>query len=56
MKTFEVKFEIFGKKLKTKVQAEDREHAKKKIKDKIIFHEIKDIDNIDFLKNLFGIK
>jgi hypothetical protein len=46
MKKYEVYFEIFGKKLKTTVDADNREQAKRIIRDKIIFHKIViDIDN-----------
>jgi len=56
MKTFEVLFEIYGKKLKTTISAKSKDDAKTKIKDKIIFHKISENENIDFLKNIFGIK
>jgi 1-deoxy-D-xylulose 5-phosphate reductoisomerase len=38
--TFTVYFEIYGKKMKTSVEANNKEHAKQIIKDKIQFHKI----------------
>lgn len=40
MKEFEVWFELFGKKLKTTVIADDEVIAKQRIIDKIIFHKV----------------
>lgn len=63
-KKYTVYFEIFGKKMKAYVLAESREHAKRIIRDKIIFHKVsideneeynKSVDAFDNLKNLFGI-
>ena len=59
MKQYEVKFEVYGKKLKVTVQAETEQHAKRIVKQDIIFHSIKELEPIsdpDFLgdKDLFG--
>lgn len=68
MKRYKVYFEIYGKRLKTTVIANNLEDAKQIVKDKIVFHKIDDEDdlflkkdglppdNIDFLKNILGIK
>jgi hypothetical protein len=40
MKNYTVYFEIFGKKMKTKILAESKENAEQQIKDKIIFHKV----------------
>lgn len=37
---FEVYFEIFGKKMKTIVTANNEDEAKEKVKSKIIFHAV----------------
>ena len=58
MKQFTVYFEIFGKKMKTTVFANTEEEAKRKVKDKIVFHKVVTIpqDPFDFLMNTFGLK
>jgi len=70
MKEYDVYFEIYGKKLKTRITAENKEQAVQFIKDKIIFHKIvsteddifsnedddKPVDQLEYLKNMFGIK
>jgi hypothetical protein len=40
MKNYDVYFEIFGKKMKVRILAENEEKAKEKVKNKIIFHKI----------------
>jgi hypothetical protein len=53
MKEYRVYFEIFGKKMKTTVEAVSENQAKEMIKNRIIFHKIeKEINNPidDFLK------
>lgn len=40
MRTYTVYFEIFGKKMKTRVLSESREKAKEVVKSKIVFHKI----------------
>lgn len=40
MKNHIVYFEIFGKKMKTKILAETKEQAEQQVKDKIIFHKV----------------
>lgn len=52
-------FEFFGKKMKTEIEADDAEQAKKIISNKIIFHKvvvksITDDDMLNHLKNIFG--
>jgi hypothetical protein len=63
MKKFNVYFEIFGKKLKTEVEASSQEDAKKKIKNKIIFHKVEKTfddnknevkDSSDFMTDFFN--
>ena len=52
MKAFEVKFEVYGKKLKVTVQAETKQHAKKMIKQDIIYHSVEEVEPVsdpDFL-------
>lgn len=66
MKTYQVYFEIYGKKLKTSVLAKNENQAKEIIKEKIVFHKItieptnnNDIDfyeMIETMKDVFGIK
>jgi len=45
MKNYTVYFEIYGKKLKTTVMANNREHAEEIIRNKIIFHKIALMDD-----------
>lgn len=40
MKSFDVYFEIFNKKLKTTVEADTMSEATQKVKDSIVFHKI----------------
>lgn len=40
MRNFDVYFEIGGKKMKTRVIAENEEGAKKEVQNKILFHKI----------------
>lgn len=58
MNKYLIYFEIFGKKMKTEIMARDREDAKRKMKEKIIFHKIEKISDptVDYLKNIFRIK
>ena len=60
MKTYEVYFELFGKKMKTTVSASSKEHAKEVIKNKIKFNEIMELDLRgelpDCFKSIFGDK
>jgi hypothetical protein len=51
---YTVYFELFGKKMKTDVEARNEEHAKGIVKSKIIFHKVQ-LNPLDFLKNMFGI-
>lgn len=56
MKKFTIYFEIFGKKMKHSVVAENYDQAKQIIKDKIVFHKV-DIEPTfnteDFLMGFF---
>ena len=57
MKEYEIYFELFGKKLKTKVTAKSEVEAKEKIKSKIIFHKVKENqkDITEIMKDIFNI-
>lgn len=48
MKTWVVYFEIFGKKMKTEVQADSFYAAQCKVKDKIIFHKTEEKPGSEF--------
>jgi hypothetical protein len=50
MKNYIVYFEIFGKKMKTKILAESKEKAEQQVKDKIIFHKVVIDEQDDFNK------
>ena len=56
MKTYTIYFEIYGKKMKTTVYADNPTDAIEKFKNKINFIKVEQENNIDFLKNIFGIK
>lgn len=56
MKQYTIYFELFGKKMKTTIEAISEAEAKNKLKEKIIFHKIEEYDALDFLKNIFGMK
>ncbi len=43
MPEYEVYFELYGKKLKTTIQADSEQHAKFLIKDRIIFHKTNEV-------------
>lgn len=53
--TYTIYFEIYGKKMKTTVQARNETEAKETIKNKIKFIKIVKDNDIDFLKRIFGI-
>ncbi len=62
MKNYDVYFELFGKKMKTKVLAESEVKAKEEVKNKIIFHKVAKVkddafndvtDIIDKMKDFF---
>ena len=53
---YTIYFELFGKKMKTTVDAKSIEDAKQQVRNKILFHKIEPDENIDFLKNIFNIK
>jgi hypothetical protein len=64
MKTYKIYFEIFGKKMKYEVEAESKNDAINKLKNKIniikinggINEGINDDDVLENLKNMFGMK
>jgi hypothetical protein len=64
MKTYKIYFEIFGKKMKYEVEAESKNDAINKLKNKIsiikinegINEGINDDDVLENLKNIFGMK
>jgi len=51
---YTIYFELFGKKMKTTVDAKSIEDAKQQVINKILFHKVE--QDIDFLKNIFNIK
>ena len=59
MKKYNIYFEIYGKKLKTTVNANDPQEAMNLVKNKIIFHKIEeekrtDVDDfVDTIKSVF---
>lgn len=40
MRNFDVYFELYGKKMKARVIADNAENAKKEVQNKIIFHKV----------------
>lgn len=60
MNTYTIYFEIFGKKMKTTVQAEADYKAKEYVRNRIVFHKVEKVTNddtiIDDLLNIFGMK
>lgn len=63
MKNYDVYFEIYGKRLKTTILAENEEKAKEIVRNKIVFHKVvknqKDefnqaTDVLDAMINMFG--
>ena len=63
MKTYEILFEIYGKKLKTTIEANSEEKAKEIVNNKIRFNKITELksnnnDNgiLDQMMNMFGMK
>jgi len=56
--TLTVYFSLYGKKMKCRIEAYDRDGAIKILKDKIIIHRV-DVDEdqaVERLKEMFGIK
>lgn len=64
---YRVFFEIYGKKMQTEIEASSEAEAKAQVMGNIKFHKvinitdakreiIKDIESLDFLKDLFGKK
>ena len=64
MKAYKIYFEIFGKKMKYEVEAESKNDAINKLKNKIniikidegVNEGVNDDDVLDNLKNMFGMK
>ena len=56
MKRFEVFFEFFSRKMKIKLSAKNEQEAKEKVKNRIKFVKIEEIQETSFLKDLFGFK
>jgi hypothetical protein len=54
MNTYIIYFEIFGKKMKTIVDAPSKSEAKKVVKNKIIFHKIEGEEDIEANNNAKG--
>ena len=60
MKNYTIYFEIYGKKMRTTVSAENKEKAKDVVRNKIYFHIVEEIkkpppDDHDTLNDLFGV-
>ena len=57
MRNYDVYFELYGKKMKVRVTAENENYAKKEVEKKIIFHkvEIKKDESMDVLDKIFDI-
>lgn len=53
MNTYDVYFEIFGKKMKVKIKAKSKIQAEEIVKSKIIFHKIEDVTINDLFDKLF---
>lgn len=51
--TFIVYFEVYGKKMKTEVEARDEQQAKETVLSKIIFHKIEKDDPEDYVMDFF---
>ncbi len=57
MRNYDVYFELYGKKMKVRVTAENEKYAKKEVEKKIIFHkvEITKEESMDILDKIFDI-
>jgi len=55
---YTIYFELFSKKMKTKVWANNRQEAKEKVKDSIIFYDVpkkkEQVEIFDSLKSIFN--
>ena len=67
MNTYQVFFEMYGKKMKIEIDADSHFHAQRKVEDSIRFHKISQIvkmpkppfdedETLEHLKNIFGMK
>jgi hypothetical protein len=54
MNNYTIYFEIFGKKMKTEINAQSEVQAIEKLKEKIIVHRVQETA-LQKLKNIFGI-
>lgn len=56
--TYTIYFELYGKKMKCRIEAYDRDGAIKILKDKIIVHrvDVEQDQTVEMLKDMFGIK
>jgi hypothetical protein len=50
MNTYNVYFEIFGKKMKIEIKAKSKQQAEEIVKSKIVFHKIEDVT----IEDIFG--
>jgi hypothetical protein len=60
MRNFDVYFELYGKKMKARVMAENENDAKKEVEKKIIFHKVEKPkeefnDSMDIFDNILNI-
>jgi len=56
MNTYNVYFEIFGKKMKVEINAKSKKQAEEIVKSKIIFHKIENVSMPDFFNDIFNFK
>jgi len=54
MPHYKVKFELYGKKMQTEIEAESIKDAENKIRQKVVIHEVRMIDSDDFITNFFN--
>ena len=60
MRNFDVYFELYGKKMKARVMAENENDAKKEVEKKIIFHKVEKPkeefnESMDIMDNILNI-
>lgn len=57
MNYYWVYFEIYGKKMKVKIKANNANYAKELVRNKIIFHKVEDFadEQVNRIKNIFNI-
>jgi hypothetical protein len=54
MPTYKVKFELYGKKMQTEIEAESIRDAENKIRQKVVIHEVRRIDSDDFMTSFLN--